>query len=93
MPAKTKKIITLAFESDDLLEMRKILFKKGLSVQEFFAHFMHRCIMHDDMVEGFYDGALATKNEIMERGEDLKEVKLGDMDAMYDAIEKRIKEQ
>ncbi len=84
---QAKRSILLSFEEDDLLELRKILFRKGLSPQEFFAHIVHKCVMRDNEVETLYEGALAIKQQVIKGGTDLKDVKLDDVDALYDAIE------
>ena len=92
MSKKTKKNILFSFEDDELLELRKILFRKGLSPQEFFSHVMHRCVMHDNEVQTFYEGALKIKEEIM-KGGSADRIKLGDVDSLYDAIEQKIKQR
>jgi hypothetical protein len=89
--SKSKKTLSLSFEEDEFLEFRKILFRKGLSVQEFFAHIVHKCVMHDKSIEDFYESALNIKEKLMEKGEELKDVKIDDVESMYDFIEKRLR--
>ena len=86
-----KKNVLFCFEEDELLELRKILFRKGLSVQEFFVHVMHRCVMQDNEVETFYDGTQAMKEAVMLKGDKTEEIKLGDVDTLYHMIEQSLK--
>ena len=91
MSIDNKKSVFCSFEEDELLELRKILFRKGLSVQEFLSHITHRCVMHDKEVETFYNGAQEIKEAVMKKGENTEEIKLGDVDTLYHMIEESLK--
>ncbi|NBW56934.1 hypothetical protein EBR43_03960 [bacterium] len=84
-----KKTITFQFEHQQLLDLRKILFQKGLNPQIFFSYIATRVGMCDPELEKFYEGAMKYKLErIMDR-----KLEKADADTIYSLIkaQKRMK--
>ncbi len=82
-----KKTITFQFEHQQLLDLRKILFQKGLNPQIFFSYIATRVGMCDPELEKFYEGAMKYKLErIMDR-----KLEKADADTIYSLIERELK--
>ena len=80
-----KTSIFFRLEKEALLQLRKTLFKEGLSPQEFFAFIIERLVLEDerleDLVQELHDLKL---NERVKGGIDRKHV---NADSLYEAIE------
>lgn len=85
-----KKLITLSFDKDSLQEFRKILFQNGLSPQEFFAFIMERVSNMDPRLNEFLEEAGNFKKESLEERKNYKKV---DAEAIYKAIEEKLKDK
>jgi len=82
-----KKTITFQFEHQQLLDLRRILFQKGLNPQIFFSYIATRVGMCDPQLDSLYEGALKYK---LERALDRK-LEKADADTIYSLIEQELK--
>jgi len=83
---KTK--IVLDFDSDSLKELRKVLFKRGLTPQQFLTYVVELVSLRDDRVSQFMDEALTHKQTNSGR----HRANQHDAELLYKLIEDRLKE-
>jgi len=80
-----KDKVKMLLNSNTLLEMRKVLFKRGISTMEFFT-FMAECVAnHDSNLEYFYDLIKIKQIDRIEKGEKRNIVE----DTFYDIFERK----
>jgi hypothetical protein len=85
-----KNTILFSFEHASLKELRKVLFKRGLSPQEFFSYIIERISVRDDRMDALLSEACSMKQQkLKEGGIDKKHM---DADALYNAIEEGLTE-
>lgn len=81
----SKSSIFFRFEEEALLQLRKTLFKKGVSPQEFFAFIIERLALEDERLESILQDLQTLKNNNkMKGGVDRKHI---NADSLYEAIE------
>jgi len=80
-----KTSILLSFDNKALLELRRTLFPKGLSPQEFFTYIVEQLVIRDERLDLLVTECSATKNEKLKKGEVNK--KHLDANSLYEAIE------
>lgn len=86
-----KNTILFAFEEKTLKELRKVLFKKGLSPQEFFSYIIDLVAIRDPRLEELLLEANKVKQDKLTSGQITK--KHRDANALYEAIENNIKQK
>jgi hypothetical protein len=89
--AVVKNTILFSFNNALLKELRKVLFARGLSPQEFFSYIIERLSMRDSRLEDFLFEAAEIKQKNLIAGNIDK--KHRDAASLYDAIEKENKQQ
>jgi len=82
-----KRTITFQFEHQQLLDLRRILFQKGLNPQLFFSYIATKVAMCDPQIEALYEGAKKYK---LDRALDRK-LEKADADTIYSLIEQQLK--
>lgn len=86
-----KRTILLALDEEALLSMRRILFRRGLGAQEFFAFIVERLIFEDENLEVLVHELSELKTEhVMRGGVERRDVTA---DSLYEAIEAKLKEK
>ncbi len=82
-----KTSILLSFDDEALLELRRALFRQGLSPQEFFAFIMERITLGDEHTEALLEAASRQKSvDLVKGGVDRKNI---NADSLYEAIEQQ----
>lgn len=88
MPApEGKKAILLSFDDELLLDVRKELFRKKVSVQQFVTYVFHRLVMVDDCAQKLLEGAVNYNIEALSE-EEKEEISKIDPRALYDLFER-----
>lgn len=87
MSIKKTKIV-LDFDSDSLKELRKVLFKRGLTPQQFLTYVVELVSLRDERVSELMDEAITHKQTNSGRGR----ANQHDAELLYKLIEERLKE-
>jgi hypothetical protein len=87
---KTNVLISL--DEEVLLNLRRILFKNGLALQEFISYVVEHVILEDERMESLIDDLREEKSTDvgMKGGVNRRDV---NADCLYEAIEERIKKE
>ena len=80
-----KDKVKMLLSSDTLLEMRKVLFRRGISTMEFFTFMAESVANHDSNLEHFFDLIKIKQMDRIEKGEKRSIVE----DTFYDIFEKK----
>lgn len=80
-----KTHLTLSFDEEALFELRKALFKEGLSPQEFFAFIIERIMLEDERTEALIQELCDLKKDELVKGGVNR--KFANADSLYDVIE------
>lgn len=81
----SKSSIMLSFDEEALHSLRRILFRKGVSPQEFFAFIIERISLEDERTEALLQELCNLKSdELIRGGVDRRHV---NADSLYEAIE------
>ena len=87
-PKKKKKQILFSFDEEILLQLRKRLFPKGVSLQEFFTCIAERAVLHTTDFEDLLNKAQETKlNKIKEGDEEAHQIS---EENLYDLFEETL---
>jgi hypothetical protein len=82
-----KKTITFQFEHKQLLDFKKLLFRKGLNPQTFFSYIIERVNLCDEHMDELCEGAIQYKlDRALERKSETT-----DADTLYSLIERQLK--
>ena len=87
MSIKKTKIV-LDFDSDSLKELRRVLFKRGLSPQQFLTYVVELVSLRDNRVSELMDEALKHKKTNSGKGR----ANQHDAELLYQLIEERLKD-
>jgi len=82
----TKKRVGMEFEEKTLLEVRRILFTHGLSVNEFFACVAEKACTNDETIMKLIKEAQEARKEKLLNGKDSRKL---DIEALYRLIEEQ----
>lgn len=81
----SKTSIFLTFDEEALLQLRRVLFRKGLCPQEFFAFIIERISLEDERTEALLRELCSLKSDdLVKGGVDRRHV---NADSLYEAIE------
>lgn len=87
MSIKKTKIV-LDFDSDSLKELRKVLFQRGLTPQQFLTYVVELVSLRDERVSELMDEALTNK----QTNSGKRRANKHDAELLYKLIEERLKE-
>lgn len=89
--ALKKSAILVSLDEEALLELRKILFRRGLGPHEFFAFMVDRLILEEERMEELVQELSEAKSQdLMRGGIDRKNVTAN---SLYEAIEAELNEE
>lgn len=86
-PVEGKKAILLSFDDELLLDARKSLFRKNVSIQQFVTHVFHRLSMADASAIDLLDQASKYNEEILAK-EDREAISKIDPRTLYEMFER-----
>jgi hypothetical protein len=88
MPApEGKKTVLFSFDDELLLDSRKALFRKKVSLQQFVTFVFHRLTLADESAVNLLNGAAEYNEEVLSQ-EDKDEISKIDPRALYDLFER-----
>lgn len=92
MPApEGKKTVLLSFDDELLLDARKALFRKNISLQQYVTYVLHRLVLADDAATDLLERAVRFNEEVIANGDKDEIVKI-DAQTLYAMFEREEKE-
>lgn len=76
----------MSFDLDLLVDTKRVLFKKGITLQQYFTFVAHRLILEDEKAKDLLDGAAKFNQESLSREDRLSISKI-DSNTFYDLFE------
>lgn len=87
-----KKTVLMSFDDELLLDARKALFRKNISLQQYVTYVLHRLVLADEAATNLLDKAVRFNEEVIAQGVKEEVVKI-DPQTLYAMFERDDKKE